>query len=87
MGGYLCSRGQKCAGGKIGNNGDWLGGGTLCPCMGHVMHSINEITWTGTLFTIAYNHWVRLFSFPGSTPVCGVFFSGRTWVIICTRSS
>ena len=33
--------------------------------------------------------WVRSFSFPGSTPVCGGFFflPGRTWVIICTRSS
>ena len=32
--------------------------------------------------------WVRSFSFPGSTPVCdGVFFPGRTWVIIFTRSS
>ena len=33
-------------------------------------------------------HWVRSFSFPGSTPVCdGFFFPGRMWVIICTRSS
>ena len=32
-------------------------------------------------------HSVRSFSFPGSTPVCGGFFPGRTWVIICTRSS
>ena len=31
-------------------------GGTLCPYMGHVMLSINEITWTGTLYTITYNH-------------------------------
>ena len=30
---------------------------------------------------------MRSFSFPGSTSVCGVFFPGRTWVIICTRSS
>jgi len=59
-----------------------IGWGTLFPYMGHVMLSINEITWTGTLYTIAYNHWVRTFSFPGSTPVCGVFFPGRKWVII-----
>ena len=33
-----------------------IGWGTLFPYMGHVMLSINEITWTGTLYTIAY--WV-----------------------------
>ena len=33
-------------------------------------------------------YWVRSFSFPGSTPVCGVFFfPGRTCVIICIRLS
>ena len=42
-----------------------LVGGTLCPYMGHVMLSINEITWTGTLYTIAYINWVRSFSFLG----------------------
>ena len=37
---------------------------------------------------VQWDLWVRSFSFPGSTLVCGVFFSpGRTWVIICTRSS
>ena len=60
--------------GTMGIGCGGVGGGTLCPYMGHVMLSRNEITWTGTLYTIAYNHWVRSFSFPGSTPVCGVFF-------------
>ena len=33
-------------------------------------------------------HWVRSFSFPESTPVCGRFVFSRTnGVIICTRSS
>ena len=43
-------------------------------------------TWTFHNVCIVF-HRVRLFSFPGSTLVCGViFFPGRTWVIICTCS-
>ena len=43
---------------------------------------------TQTIIMQVSKQWVRSFSFPGSTPVCGgFFFPGRTWVFICTRSS
>ena len=44
--------------------------------------------WNVGQLCTAYVHWVRLFSFPGSTPVCGLlFFTGRTCADNYPRSS
>ena len=65
---------------------------TSCKAITVVHRSQNENQYnTQKMFWqnfMKIHHWVRSFSFPGSTPVRGVFFlPGRTWVIICTHSS